>query len=672
MNDKRRATHARAAPAGRISSAPPPRSGRLAAQLLIVLAVGLVYGRSLGFDFVSWDDPLHVTRNPYLRPPWRANLAHLWQRPYEDLYIPASYTVFAGEAALADWLTPYGFVHSKAAIFHAAAIALHAGCALLVLRLLWLLTGSLMGAACGALLFALHPLQVESVAWISETRGLLSAIFSLLAISSYLRFASRIASSERSSARVFLPYGFATLCFLLALLSKPSAVVLPLIIGLLDLAVLNRSLKQVALALAPWLLLAAADMALTRALQPAAESVPAAPLWARPLIAGDALAFYLAKLVWPWELGMHYDHAPRTILDSTWLYAAWLAPAIVLLLAWAFRRTGPWLLCAAMFVLALLPVLGFVPFLFQQHSTVADRYVYLALLGPAWALAAWVGAGGRWRASITIVVLVACGALSFRQVGFWRDSETLYTHALKVNPRSYLALNNLGEDLLRRKRTAEAIPYFQRALVAYPADVNSQINLGSALAMQGDVAEAAGWFRSATQLKPAHAKAWANLGTALASLGQLPKAAEALARAAKLEPQNAALHYQHADILRRVGRYEQAIAAYEDALRLRPGWVRPMNDLAWLLATTGDERWRDPARALNLAERAAADSLADYATLDTHAAAQAAAGQFEAATKTAQRAHGLAIAAGDKPYAAEIARRIELYKKCEVFRETTP
>jgi len=393
-----------------------PRGRILPWLVLLVVVISGVYGQVVTFDFLTWDDPHHITENPRLNPVSWESVAQFWTEPYWGLYIPLSYTFFAAEATIAQ--APESSQAGNGgeeggarvtalnpAVFHFGSLLLHLVCVVLVFLVLHKLTDH-AGAACmAALLFGLHPVQVESIAWVSETRGLLCAAFSLLAIRLFMLFSEKhdvenVSLRDRSkteqrqkmgdhATRAIVWYFAATLCFLLALLAKPAAVAVPLLVGVLAIGWLRMPVVRVFSMLGPWLLLAAAWALLTRHVQPATELPFIAPWWSRPLLAGDALAFYLLKVVAPWPCGPDYGYNPQWMMGQWWFYYGWILPVVVAVLLFRAKHRRVWLTAAGLSVFWLLPVLGFIPFIYQRISMVADRYLYLAMLGPA-LMAAWV------------------------------------------------------------------------------------------------------------------------------------------------------------------------------------------------------------------------------------------------------------------------------------------
>ncbi len=300
------------------------RAQRFFPPLVVALAVVVVFGRTLQFDFVLYDDNFHITDNPHLAGPIWTGLARLWRAPYFGEYVPVTYTLFAAE----NWLAGQWLNSQRTAVFHMFSVALHLAVAISVYGLLRRFVAGGWAAAAGALLFALHPLQVESVAWVSQQRGLLAALFGVWSIGLYLE--STVATAAGQSRRLSrLAYFTATACLAAALLSKPSAVAIPLMALAIDCSGFGRSWRSIARALWPWFVLAGGVAAVTKLQQPNAVIHDVAPLWARPLVAGDALAFYLAKFIWPISLCGDYGRSPAAIINSGSVFWTWLVPLSV-------------------------------------------------------------------------------------------------------------------------------------------------------------------------------------------------------------------------------------------------------------------------------------------------------------------------------------------------------
>jgi tetratricopeptide (TPR) repeat protein len=375
---------------------------------------------------------------------------------------------------------------------------------MLVLLILRQLFESELAACIGALLFALHPVQVETVAWVSGAKDLLAGMLAMLSIDQTLRSAS----TDSNRAKTHYLIGLAA--FTLAILAKPSGVVAPLIAGILIVAGGRRSIGSSLRLISPMLVLGVACVIWSRAAQVQWEPTHT-PLWTRPLIAADAIAFYLWQLVWPIDLAIIYGRTPRYVLESGAIWWTWLIPATLTLALILARRRAPWLAAGGLvFVIGLLPVLGFARFMFQIHSTTADHYLYLSMFGVA------LSAAGAIARRPTVPVQLASAALlcvlagiSFIQLQHWRDSIALFEHALRVTPRSLTARGNLAAALAQRGRIEEALPHFEEVVQRSPTSRVARANLAQAYLLAGEYDAAIAEARLALELsQPGDDTAW--------------------------------------------------------------------------------------------------------------------------------------------------------------------
>ena len=579
-------------------------------MIVLVLVTWAVYGAALGHGFV-WDDRENVVNNAKVREWSAANLASFWREPYIGLWIPLTYNALSVTAQLAqEPPTAANPVGLDAAWFHGSNLLLHSVAVSIVFLLLRGLAKNTWAAFLGAGLFAWHPLQVEPVAWVTGIKDLLSSALALAALALHLGPFAAARDAARRARRRWPREVVATLLFGLALAAKPAVVTLPLVALALRVGVQRRPWREGAGWLALWLGLAACVAVLTTVGHQDATTAQPPPFFVRPLVAADALSFYLAKLCWPLHLGPAYGRTPESVLGSNAIWWTWLPP---LALAGVAMRKGArrWLAPAvAISVLALLPVLGFLPFRFQFYSTVADRYVYLAMLGPALALAIGLGSGSeisKRAPAVVLAVLVVLAALSHRQTTVWADNLSLWSHAALRNPDNALAQHNLGHFLARAGRGAEAEVHLRRALELSPRYANAMNSLGNLLLDRGDARAAIPYYRDALAITPEDGRIPYNLGNAYSQIGDFDaaalqylaamaatpryrddpralyglgvarlaqknytEAAQHLSRTVQLDPAFVDAYVRLGDVLEALGRREDAQRVYRDALRIDP------------------------------------------------------------------------------------------------------
>lgn len=524
---------------------------RLLMVLVLIIAILAVFWPAHNYDFLRWDDRVNIYENRYLNPVSLDSTFHFWKQTYKYMYIPLTYSYWASLAWLSLYIPaePYGL---NPHIFHSGNIMLHILNALLVFSILRILLTYGFGrkndsenekpeidvaAGIGALVFALHPVQVEPVLWITGAKDLLYGLFSLFAIREYLKYAIASKRGATSSAKT-RHYGLSFAAFILALLAKPAAVVLPLILLVLDRWGIKRTLKETAYSLAVWFMVAFLFTLLATSAQPESSDIVTAPLWARPFIAGDALAFYLYKVVIPVNLGIDYGRSPEYVMRHYWLYATWLLPFAIFAGIFSLKKREPFMVSAGIFTASLLPLLGFIPFLFQRYSTVADRYLYISMLGIALSLSWVIQNSGRkkilgWLAA---VLLLFYGITDSLHVSVWQNESALYRHALKVNRESLLASTNLGVIMAREGKWDEVIEHYETVLKFLPNSPELHNNLGNALAITGQVEKAIPHFRKAIKTGPNDATYHYHLGLALYQSGDFALAAEHLSNALRIMP----------------------------------------------------------------------------------------------------------------------------------------
>jgi len=502
--------------------------------LILLLAVILAYQPVWHAGFI-WDDDDHVTANPCIIGP--LGLKEIWTTSAAKYY-PLVLTTFWVEHAL--WgLAPLPY--------HLVNVLLHGICAIL----LWQVLRSLRvrGAWLGAALWALHPVQVESVAWISEMKNTESSLFFLLSILFFVRWLRAGGTDDRKGDGWNYPL---TLLFAaLAMASKSSTVILPVVLCLCAWLVEGRFRWRRVVRVGPIFLMSAIAAALamwTVDLQGVNTDTQWALNWPQRLIgAGDAFWFYLGKLVWPHPLIFIY---PRWGIDAGWwcAYLPLLAVVVVMAVFWRKRGSwsGPWFLAGAYFLSALLPVLGLVQHYFLRYSLVADHLQYLAGMGPLALAGAGLARlsdslipGKAWlQSSLCALLLLVLGTLSWERAWVYISEETLWTDTLAKNSKCWMAYDNLGSVLSQKGQIDAAMIQFQKALDINPSDASALNNLGLALFQKGRIDEAVSQYKMALQNDPNFDEAYNNLGNALVKKGQVDEAIAQYRKAVEINPNN--------------------------------------------------------------------------------------------------------------------------------------
>jgi tetratricopeptide (TPR) repeat protein len=555
--------------------------------------------------------------------------------------------------------------------YHVVNVLLHAISSVLVWRVLVRL--KIPGAWLAGVLFAVHPVCVASVAWISELKNVLSLPFCLLSFWWYLGFEKHHAEHRLAKAR--WSYWLSLVAFALALLSKTSVVMLPVVLLICAWWQRDRVTRQDLLRTSPHFALALGFGLMTVWFQNhhviGAETVQTENSWGRLAGAGMAIWFYLGKAVFPVNLTMIY---PRWEIDASAVlsYRPLLLFGSTLTVCWWFRRAwGRHVLFAlGCFAVALFPVLGFFDMLFLQFSRVSDHLQYPPLIAVMGFVAAGVHTllpARTLRFVAPVLVLALCGLTAQRARVFASD-EKLWADTVAKNPAAWNAHNNVGCIRAEQNRITEAIQHFEASLKVNPRNAQAHINLGKALAMQGKFIEAESHFQSALDIRPS-AEAHAFFGSALAARGKMPDALKHLREAVRLKPDvETRLHL--AAMLRAGGNVGEAIEQTRLALATKPDMPEVMSNLAWLLATASDDSLRDGAEAVRLAEQACRLTEFKQARMvGALAAAYAEAGRFNDAITTAQKAIELARATGDGQFAGINEQLLKLYQSGRAYHE---
>jgi hypothetical protein len=487
---------------------------------LLTATIVIVYAPVFQADFLNWDDDVLLVKNTAVTSP--NGLAQIWSTIELPAHFPNYPLVF----------TSYWLEHQlwglDPAAFHLVSVALHALNAIVVCLLAQALGLAAAPALFVAALFALHPVQAESVAWVAERKNLLSTLFSLLTLLAYVRY--------RHSGRTrWWVIGLAA--FVAALLSKTTAVVLPLSLALADRVYFRRTLGEVARTVAPFFALAALAAAVTVAVE---NHPPSTPLLERPLLAAACVWFYATKLVAPLGLTPLY---PRWDVSSGalfwWLALCGMVVALVAVGRWVRSPHVRWGL--GHFAITLLPVIGLVPYGFNEMSFVADHHLYWAAVGMFLALTATVypylaQIRSTELRGVVVLVLVALAVMTATYVPVWRNAETLWTAVLERNPSAWVAYNNLGLTYIEQGRLSEATRLLETALTLKQDYPEAHNNLALASYRSGAFTTAAEHCRAAASLKPDEALYHRNLGLALIAAGDAAGAEAALRRSVALAP----------------------------------------------------------------------------------------------------------------------------------------
>jgi tetratricopeptide (TPR) repeat protein len=677
-----------------LSLSPPAR--RLFFALLLAAATILAYHGAWNGGFI-WDDDAYVTKNSLLTA--ADGLKRIWfSFDSPSQYFPLVYTVLRLERSC--WgLHPAGY--------HWINLLLHIVNALLVWRLLGRLR--VPGALLAAFIFALHPVQVESVAWITELKNVLMGLFFLLTLLAWVEFV------DHRTRRRWLFYAAAIVLYTLALSAKTTACTLPaallLVLWYQKKAINLRRLGQIL----PFGLLGLAMGLFTiwweRFHQGTRGTLFALGPVERLLVASRAIWFYLGKLLWPQDLTFIYPQwriAPNEPWAYAWVLALLAAVAVIVVIR---KWTGRSLAIAGLFFVTTLgPILGFIMLYTFRYTYVADHYQYLACIGPialcAAALSRLAERGPNYRMTVRVaaaMIVAFLGLLSWRQAEVYRDVKTLWQTTIGRNPACWMAYNNLGIEFARQGDFEQAITQYNRSLSLHsdyaqshynlatallergdtgralsegrvalqlqPNDPDAHIVLGNAFLAEGDLEQAGAHYGRALQLRPDDPDALYDLGNAAQQKGEIVSAIDLYGKALRLNPEMMEAHLNLGNVLIGQGDERGAINHYERALALSSGSAKVLNNLAWALVTVSDKSLRNGPRALQLAQQA--NNLmggSDPLILNTLGAAHAEVRQFEQATEVEQRALDLAMRKGDEALAAEIRRVLTLYTNGEGYQ----
>ena len=556
------------------------RFGPFVLPLVAAFVVLAVYVHAFTLGFVDWDDGVNFTDNRFLNAFTVHHALWLWRHPYAGVYSPVSYSVFGLLTLVARG--PDGALDPH--VFHAFNAIMHAFNAVLVYALLVKIVKNAPAAFGGALLFGLHPIQVETVAWASDLVRVLSAFFSLLSLLFYVRYAE--VGSKEGALRRWEWAAAAVVCGILSILSKPGVITLPLIAFAIDVWLLNRPWKKCAPFLVAWLLVSLPFIGIALATEPPDH---VAPLWSRPLIMLDALAFYIGKLAWPWPLCVDYGRTPNLVMHSSWRYYTWLLPSGIALAVLRYSKIYPWLLGGVLVSLfAVLPVSGLIAFINQDYSTVTDRYAYVAVLGVAIIAAQCLSRiPARGICVICALVIAIYGTITTIQLTSWDDSLSLYCKALAVAPEDFNSHFMLGRALMNSGKLSEAQEQFDRADAIKPGSVEVLGGRAELMFRLNQYSDAISLYRLATQVRKPSPIAFHALGMLLIQTGRRQEGLSYFRSALLLGPTDPVEHINLATALAKCGRLQEALQEYLIAERLDPDYRPTRINLSVLYGALG-------------------------------------------------------------------------------------
>lgn len=554
---------------------PQSSSERVTVWLVCVglaIIVAIAFGRIVGHDFINYDDDQYVTENP-----------HVLNGLNGSDVIWAFTTGHTGYSHPITWLTHQldaQLFGTWAGGHHLTSLILHALNAILLFLLLARMTRDLWPSAFVAGLFAIHPLHVESVAWVAERKDVLSGLFFLLTLHAYVSYAAKPRAGR---------YVLALVLFFLGILSKPMLVTVPFVLLLLDYWPLQRltvgagegkksggvEVSRLLVEKVPFLVLAVGWSLLTFTVQSTSGAVARAQLGLGERTANAVISYgmYVWHTFWPLDLALFYPY-PRTLSGGAVLLGLTLLIVVSVLCVMRWRTSRYFVTGWLWYLGMLVPVIGFIQVGEQAR---ADRYTYLPQIGLG-VLITW-GAlelfhkwskGRQLLAALALVVILGLTAVSYVQASYWQDSETIWRHSLAVTSNNHIAQNNLGNDLMKKGRLDEAIGHFREALGILKNYPEAHNNLGFALSNKGNWAEAIPSYREAIRIRPDYPKAHNNLAISLAETGKTDEAIAEFKEALRMDPDYQEAHCNLAIVLLRVGQRDEAVAHLREALRLKP------------------------------------------------------------------------------------------------------
>ncbi|HMC25476.1 MAG TPA: tetratricopeptide repeat protein [Candidatus Udaeobacter sp.] len=604
-----------------------PRWQAVSVCICLAVLTWIVFGQTLWHDFINYDDPRYVYENTKITSGLSVSgIAWAFTHIHSMNWHPLTTISHMLDCQL--YALRPGWHHFTNVLLHTIAV-------LLLFLALQQMTGAFWQSAFVAAVFAIHPLRVESVAWIAERKDVLSGVFFMLMLLAYVHYV------RSPSVRRYLVVVFVLAC---GLMSKPMLVTLPFVLLLLDYWPLDRirgQLRRRMLEKIPLIALSAISSVATFVAQKGAVGwTEQLPILERIDNAVVSYVLYIWQMLWPLRLAVFYPH-PENRLPLWEIICSLLFLISISVVAIALRKQRPYLITGWFWYLGMLvPVIGLVQVGWQGR---ADRYTYLPQIGlyiaVTWAAADLTALWRHRRAIVSTAATLAVGLLSLRawaQTSYWRDSETLFKHALAVTTNNDVAENNLGIVYLQQAKLDKAISLLQAAVNLRPDNTPAHENLAKALLQKGEVADALIHYQKLLELQPNNIEVHNIVGTVL---------------------------IQH-------GRIREGVEEWQNVLAIQPDNGNALSNLAWIFATSPDDSLRDGAKAVQLAEDALRISGRRIPIIfRTLAAAYAETGEFSQAIQTAQQGIELANSQGNFSLATELQGNITLYQEHQPLRD---
>lgn len=671
--------------------------GLLACSILVVcIAVMAVHWPALSAGALSFDDSQYLTKNKLVQNPGWSSA----QRFLSEVLEPSTVHGYYHPLSMISLMTDYALGGSPENLmpFHRMSLILHMANTGLVIVLLYLLFGRALICASVGLLFGLHPMTVETIAWVGERKTVLTAFFALWSLIFYVCFARK---------RNLGFYIGCVVTYILALMSKPTCTPLPVLMLLMDYWPLGKLTWRSVLEKLPLFAIGAVSAMITYISQ-SRSCVVTLPVeygpWRIPLVLCHNIVFYLWKIIWPVNLSSHYAF-PSPMGISHPMVAAGIIGSFILIillavsLIWTRAAMISWLF----FFIAALPTMQIIGF---SNVIASDKFAYLPSVGLMMGLVSllcWfcgVKKSGRFVFVTVVILALAVGETraTRRYLVRWDDTETFFNYMLDLTPDAAPLHNHLGAALAKQNRTDEAIGHYRRALEITDDYARAHNNLGLALKKQGHLDEAIDHYRKAVEYYPGFAEAHYHLGNALRAQNKLdeaiehyhraieiqsdyinaynnlanalvsqkkyPEAIEQYQKIIEIDSNDARVYNNLGNVMLLTRRFDEALEYFRKAVSLKSDYILPMNVIARVLTSHPDKNERDPVEAVEFAERAAKlTGRKDARILETLALAYSANEEYELAISTAEEALSIAEKAQNEKLSKRISRKLEFYKK---------